>query len=146
MSIYAMIYTKQGGQELPSQLDPRGEGLLYGHALALAWDEVNQIAKEIGVPSLARFYYDESEAYYDSEVCEQAGVAPPAVKEWHNPREGLQSVVALLGFFQSRKVHVSSPVNLSAEECSAIIWDLSAYRLVLECALKEHQPFHIEIY
>lgn len=146
MSMFAMIHRQDGENKLPSELDPDGEGVLYGHALAKAWDEVNQIARAIAATSLQKFYYEESEADYDEELYEQLNMAPPDIKEWSDAGEALKTVKALLDFFRRPDRESQSPVNLPPDECDEIVWDLKAYRVILEQASRENQPIRIEIY
>lgn len=80
MSTFAMIHRRDGENKLPPELGSRGRGLLYGHALAKAWDEMHQIARAIRATSLHKFYYEESEADYDEELYEQLNMAPPKMK------------------------------------------------------------------
>jgi hypothetical protein len=141
MSQYATIATQGGAGELPPELDPNGEGLIYGCNVSDYWDPLESVAKELGIPSLRTFYFQ------DPGYFEEMGKPPPAQKEWHKPEDGLATVTALLGFL--RQPNQERIRTLGGEDFHEnlewVIWDLVAYETILKTAVQQSDPFRIEI-
>ncbi|HWH67938.1 MAG TPA: hypothetical protein VNT26_01025, partial [Candidatus Sulfotelmatobacter sp.] len=59
MSQYATIPTKGGSGDLPPELDPDGEGFIYGSNVSDYWEQLESVAKELGIPSLRTFSFQD---------------------------------------------------------------------------------------
>ena len=142
MSLYATISTRSGAGELPPELDPNGEGLIYGCNVSDYWDQLEAAAKELGIPSLRTFYYQ------DPEFFRELGKQPPVQKEWHTPEDGLKTVAALLEFLRrpdQPRVCAIFGDDFPDENQKWVIWDLTAYEAILKTAVQQSDPFRIEI-
>lgn len=141
MSQYAMIHTKRGGKRLPKQLDPKGEGLMYGRTLAWVIEKLDEIAKAVDVTPLSSFYYDE-----DAELVADAGGPTRNQKQWHDPAGGIKTVLALQAFFEKPDKQLLDRSGLTMPVYEGIVWDLRAFHSILENLVKAREPFRIEIY
>jgi len=138
MSQYATITTKSGACDLPPELDPMDEGLVYGNNVPGPWDSLASIAEELSLTPLTAFESPDEEG--DEEV-EDSGV-------WHDPADGVRTVSGLLQFLRE-----SSPERLKkyfdeqfiAQNLEFVIWDLRAYEVILTKAQQENDPFRIGI-
>jgi hypothetical protein len=142
MSQYATITTQGGAGELPPELDPDGEGFIYGCNVSDYWDELDSLAWGLGIPSLRSFYFP------DPELLAELGRQPPVQKEWHAPDDGLKTVAALLEFLRQpdqQRIREHFGSDFSEEDVKWVIWDLTAYERILKTALQQDDPFRIEI-
>ena len=93
MSEYANIVTKEAGARgMPAELDPKGEGFVYGGSAPRCWGTLNKIAVQIHVAPLETFGWEES---YDESEEEPEDNGP-----WHDPAQGLHTVSGLLQFLR----------------------------------------------
>jgi hypothetical protein len=134
-----MIVTESGGGDLPSELDPNDEGLVYGQKLPYVWGELERIAQQLGLTPLGAF------AYRDPELFEEMGEEPPEQEEWHEPAEAHKTVTGLLRFFQEADAGRLGEFGLSADDHEDIVWDLSAYEAILRSASKDGDRLRIEV-
>ena len=144
MAIYAMIETKSGKGELPSELDPKNEGLVYGLNLGdpSIFSSLNDLARELGVEPLGKFHYEDWDDFDDEELEE---FRPKNQTEWHKPADGLRAVEALVKLFRKPNRPQLAAAGIDEASIEGVLWDLSAYELILKQAKAEKDPFRITI-
>jgi hypothetical protein len=143
MSEYANIVTKEAGaRELPAELDPKGEGLVYGGSATHCWGALNKIALQIHVAPLQTFEWEET--FDESEDEDEPADTGP----WHDPADGLRTVSGLLQFLrQGRpdqlKAHFTD--EFIQQNLEWVIFDLRAYEMILTEARTQNDPFRVLI-
>src|SRR4051812_7194775 len=89
MSQDATIVTREAGaREIPTELDPQGEGFVYGSMAARSWGSLNRISEQLQLVPLKKFEWDEEDD-------DEEDTAP-----WHDPADGLRTVSGVLQFLR----------------------------------------------
>ena len=126
MSMSATIQLRKSGhQRLPAELDPKGEGLVYGQGLPYAAGELDTISRGVGVRPISEFF-DDSEMLSDEEY-QQEGLDKPQPK-WFAAADGLQTLDALIADLERLGPGASLGRRSSVND---ILWDLRASRAIL---------------
>jgi hypothetical protein len=133
--MYAMIeLSRSGVQHVPAEMYPKKkrkkEGLMYGHYLAKAPDELETLAKKAGVKPISAFFDDS--AMLDDDEREELGL-PPVEPKWAPIEEGLRTVRALIAALEAR--------GASEDE----LWDLRVSERILSSAEGGGEKFHYQV-
>ena len=143
MGVDAPIELDVSGVEefAPEEMDPEGRGLRYGHHVAYALKFLDDAAAQIGCPSLRTFVLDDDEIIDDTTPLDER--ARLESRQWFRPEDALPVIRAL-------EAHVSSLSESEVREYEwwrssreGVLWDLMAYGLILERAVREGQRFRI---
>jgi hypothetical protein len=139
MSIYATIELKRAGhQDLPAEMNPRGEGLVYGRALPRAAGKLDALARELGVLPITTFF-DDSGMLSDDERA-MVGL-PPAEEKWCDAHAGLRTVEALLSALaKDDPAYMAGLLNTTP-----VVWDLQAAQIILKRAVEDGQTFRFHV-
>lgn len=120
MSMYATIELSESGhQSLPTEFDPKSDGLVYGQDLPRMYHELDSLAEKLGVRSISAFF-DDSEML-DEDEREECGL-PPAEPKWASVEEGLRTITALIAALTT------------AGHCDEELWDLRVSERILKSA------------
>jgi hypothetical protein len=141
MSVYATIeLDRSGPQDIPAQMDPNNEGLVYGQNLGQCggWDELDEIAVAENVRPLTSFI-DDSEML-DDDAREEMGL-PPAEENWSAIAEGIETIGALIAALEKRP----ATATIGQYPAEAIIWDLSAAITILNSASPPDERFRFVV-
>lgn len=134
MSQYANIVTKEAGaREIPSELDPDGEGFVYGGETARFWGTLNRIAEQLQLTPLKKFEWDGE----DNDDEEDTG-------PWHDPADGLRTVSGVLQFIRQSTPEQLRP-HFKEQNLEGVIFDLRAYEIILREAKQQADPFRVLI-
>ena len=137
MSQHANIVTREAGaHDIPSELDPKGEGFVYGGETPRCWGTLNRIAEQLQLTPLKKFEWD-------GEDDEEEDTGP-----WHDPSDGLRTVSGILEFIgqstpEQLKPHFSE--KFIQQNLKGVIFDLRAYEIILREAQQQDDPFRILI-
>jgi hypothetical protein len=135
MSTYATIELNiSGHQDLPPEMDPKAERLVYGQSLGQCGglDELDSIAVAAGAEPISSFM-DDSEML-DDEEREDLGL-PPAEENWSPIEDGLKTIELLIAKLEKR----SAPIG--KYPVTAILWDLRAALTILKNASPADELF-----
>lgn len=141
MSMYATVELDESGhQDLPQELDPSGQGLVYGQNLGQCdgMDELDAIATHAGVEPLSNFL-DDSEMLDDDER-EEMGL-PPAEENWQPIGDGITTLEALIAELAKRPLDTT----IGSYSTEAILWDLRASLAILKKAAPPDELFRFVI-
>jgi hypothetical protein len=138
MSQDATIVTKEAGaREIPTELDPDGDGFVYGSMTASCWGSLNRIADHLSVTPFKRFEWDGEDEDDDD------------TGPWHEPADGLRTVSAVLQFLRQSTPEQLKPYFVNErfikEGLEGVIFDLRAYEIILREAQDQSDPFRILI-
>ncbi len=137
MSIYATIELNASGhQDLPAEMDPKNEGLVYGQNLGQCdgLDELDEIAVAASAKPLTSFF-DDSEMLGDDER-EEMGL-PPAEENWSPIADGIQTIGGLISSLEK----MPSDRTIGRYPVEAILWDLRAALAILKSAAPPDESF-----
>lgn len=123
----AVILETGGSCNLPPEMDPKDEGLIFGVSLLAANMLLEDVAEDIGVTPLSAFMKEES---YEDEESDDAPV-------WYDPKQGLETVAKLLSYLLAHP-----EVDKSPEGVYRVLWDLRALELILRDAVNENDRFY----
>jgi hypothetical protein len=141
MSIYATIELNiSGHQNLPPEMDPNAEGLVYGQNLGQCdgLDELDLIAVAAGAKPISSFM-DDSEMLDDKER-EEFGL-PPAEEKWSPIDDGIKTIEILIAELERGAGH--SPIG--KYPIYAILWDLRAVLTILKSASPPDELFRFVV-
>ena len=135
MSQCATIVTKEAGvREIPTELDPEGEGFVYGGETARCWGTLNRIAEQLQLTPLKKFeWYGKDD--------DQRDTGP-----WHDPANGLRTVSGVLRFIRQSTPEQLKPhfnERFIEQNLEWVIFDLRAYEIILRDAKEQSDPFRI---
>lgn len=138
MSQDATIVTKEAGaREIPTELDPDGEGFIYGSMTARCWGSLNRIAEQLQLSPLKKFEWN-------GEDDEEEDTGP-----WHDPADGVRTVSGVLRFIRQSTPEQLKPYFVNErfieEGLEGVIFDLRAYEIILREAQQQGDPFRILI-
>src|SRR5262245_52356168 len=123
MSQYANIVTKEAGaHDIPSELDPDGEGFVYGGETPRCWGALNRIAEQLQLTPLKKFEWD-------GEDDDEEDTGP-----WHDPADGLRTVSGVLQFIRQSTPEQLKPhfnERFIQQNLEGVILDLRAYEIIL---------------
>lgn len=125
----AVILEDMGHCGLPTEMDLKNEGLIFGSNLPEASMLLEDIAEELNITPLSAFIKEE-----DYEEEEEAADNT----EWHDPRQGLETVQTLFSYL------IGHPeVDKSSEGIHWVLWDLRAIELILRKAVESNTRFYL---
>ena len=130
MSMYATVELSDSGhQDIPSALDPDGEGLNYGQNVGQcgAWDELDKIAVDAGARPLTSYFYSE-EMESDDE-------------NWSPVADGLKTFNAILQSLEPR----SKDEPFGRYTVEWISWDVQAYSSILKNSSSPDESFRLTV-
>lgn len=139
MSTYATIELNVSGhQNLPAEMDPQGEGFVYGQSLGQCGglDELDSIAVAAGVQPISSFM--DYSAMFDDEERKDMGL-PPAEDKWSPIEDGLKTIEVLIAALKKR----STPIG--RYPAAAILWDLQAVLIILKNAAPADELFRFYV-
>ena len=139
MSMYATIeLDKSGFQDLPKELDPQDEGLVYGQNLGQCdgWDELDAICTSSGAKAISSYIYSSEieEEYFEEEM-------PEELANWSSISDGIKTCEKLVSALESR----SSTSGLGRYTAEDVLWDLRACLSILTKAEKRNEKFRIDL-
>jgi hypothetical protein len=127
---------------LPTAMDARSEGLVYGTTVPQLLNQLDRITKDLGVKKLDNFIYKDTKGYrmllQEAEAEGNAVLASAMRAEiavladqtrWHDPNVARQTVYSLKEFL------AANPTILSGRDpqdtAKWTLWDLEAYDRIL---------------
>lgn len=134
----ATIEFPDGEAPLPPELDPEGDGFVYGQSIPYAIDWLDEQAVAAGAKSFRAFASDVDAGEDEDEdfTGEAAG--------WHDVVDGLKSVEAAQASLSALAERAVSPDGLDVE-ISDLKWDLDAYERILRGAMGSQQKFRLMV-
>ena len=149
MSQSVIIVTEgTGARRYPTTLNPDSEGDDYGGVIPRVIKPLDALATANGIPALSTFVYTDPELLLP--ILEDLE-GPPKEKmqklldtqrEWHESKEGVGAVDALLALLTTNPEDPSlAPLRLGGS-LEPLVWDLRAVRHVL---LESGARFHFEV-
>ncbi|OCQ92876.1 hypothetical protein BCD64_09085 [Nostoc sp. MBR 210] len=122
----AIIIENEGAMKLPSNMDLKNEGLIFGNNLPVADILLEDIALELGVVPLSAFikYEDDDEELQNN-------------LQWYEPHQGLDTVEKLFSYLLAHP-----QVDKSPEGIWWVLWDLRAVELILRKAVERQTRFY----
>ncbi|MBD2594235.1 hypothetical protein H6G74_07815 [Nostoc spongiaeforme FACHB-130] len=122
----AIIIENEGAIKLPSNMDLKNEGLIFGNNLSVADILLEDIALELGVVPLSAFikYEDDDEELQNN-------------LRWYDPQQGLDTVEKLFSYLLAHP-----QVDKSPEGIWWVLWDLRAVELILRKAVERQTRFY----
>jgi hypothetical protein len=141
MSVYATIELDESGhQDLPKEMDPNGDSLVYGQNIGQCngIEELDAIATAAGAEPLSSFLDDSQ--MIDNEEREEMGM-PPAEEKWRPIEEGIHTLEALIAEVSKRPAE--SPIGRYAAQ--RILWDLQASLMILKKAAPPDKLFRFVV-
>lgn len=127
----AIILEDEGVCSLPSDMDLKNEGLIFGNNLPVADVLLEDIALELGVIPLSAFMKDEEDD--EDEVEELQGN-----EKWYDPKQGLDTIEKLFSYLLAYPQADKSP-----EGAWWLLWDLRALELILRKAVQKQTRFYL---
>ena len=130
MSMYATVELSDSGhQDIPSDLDPDGEGLSYGQNVGQcgAWDELDKIAVNAGARALTSYFFSE-EMESDDE-------------NWSPVVDGVRTFDVILQSLEPR----SKDEPFGRYTVEWIAWDVRAYLSILKKSLSPDERFRLSV-
>ena len=143
MGVDAPIDLDVSGVEdlVPPEMDPRGQGLVYGRHVAYALRFIDDVALRIGCPSLRSFILEDDDVIYDDTPAERRAVLEG--RQWFRPEDALPVIRALEQHIERLDEETVRRYEWWRSSREGVLWDLKAYRLILERAAREGQRFRI---
>lgn len=141
MSMYATIELDESGhQDLPAEMDPEGQGLVYGQNLGQCdgLEELDAIAAAAGVQPISSFL-DDSEML-DEEEREELGL-DPAEENWSPIEDGVATLERLIAELEQRPAEST----IGRYPAEAILWDLRASLAILKQATPPDELFRFVV-
>lgn len=126
----AVILEDEGACSLPSDMDLKNEGLIFGNNLPVADVLLEDIALELNITPLSAFMKDEED--YEDE-----GEELPCNSQWHDPKQGLDTIEKLFSYLLAHPQADKSP-----EGAWWLLWDLRALELILRKAMQRQTRFY----
>lgn len=143
MSVDAPIELDVTGVEefVPPEMDPERRGLLYGSHVAYALPFIDDAVSQIGCRSLRAFILEDDDVIYDDTPLERR--AELEGRQWFRPEDALPVIRALEQHIASLDEPTVREYRWWRSSREGVLWDLRAYRLILEQAAREGQRFRI---
>ena len=137
MSASMMVKLKKGKAKMPKGHDPYGDAL--GHILKA----LDKVAKQLKVTAPSEFEFEDPE-FYKEFFGEDLKELPPKVarriatqKEWHDAAAGVETFSKLLEHYRK------SGESADKVEPKVVIYELEAFKMVLEEAAKKKDSFRL---
>ncbi|AFY71429.1 hypothetical protein Pse7367_3181 [Thalassoporum mexicanum PCC 7367] len=157
----------QGAASIPSEMDPDGQGFVYGNAVFSSLSTIDAIARERGLSPLGAFMFEDAMLFADvledaleadeksqsNEELEQAIAAKiqqvsnkPEQDRWYDPAECLATVRKMRVY-----IHVDNHKEIEdrffkdPQLAIALLWDLEAYERILAYAESQNTRFAFSI-
>jgi len=127
----AVILEDEGTCSLPSNMDLKNEGLIFGNNLPVAEVLLEDIALELKITPLSAFMKHE-EDYEDENEESQTNL------QWHDSQQGLDTVEKLFSYLLAHH-----QVDKSPEGVWWVLWDLRAMELILREAVQRQTRFYL---
>lgn len=115
--------------ELPAEMDLKNEGLIFGRNLPVASMLLEDIAEDLNITPLSAFMKEED---YEEEEEAEASI------EWHDPKQGLNTVQKLFSYLLAHP-----ELDQSSEGIHWVLWDLRAVELILRDAVEQNVQFYL---
>ncbi|MBD2493263.1 hypothetical protein [Nostoc sp. FACHB-280] len=122
----AIIIENEGAMKLPSNMDLKNEGLIFGNNLPVADILLEDIALELEIVPLSEFIKHEND---DEELQNNL--------QWYDPQQGLDTVEKLFSYLLAHPQADKSP-----EGIWWVLWDLRAVELILRKAVEKQTRFY----
>ncbi|MBD2298567.1 hypothetical protein H6G80_17585 [Nostoc sp. FACHB-87] len=127
----AVILEDEGACSLPPDMDLKNEGLIFGNNLPVADVLLEDIALKLGITPLSAFMKDEGDDEDEAEELQ-------GNSQWHNPKQGLDTVEKLFSYLLAHP-----QVDKSPEGAWWLLWDLRALELILRKAVQKQTRFYL---
>ncbi len=126
----AVILENGGACQLPLEMDLKNEGLIFGNHLPVASMLLDDVAEDLEIAPLSTFMKEEN---YDDDEEESDDTI-----EWHDPKQGLDTVQKLFSCLMAHPELDKSP-----EGVHWVLWDLRAVELILREAVQNNNRFYL---